>query len=92
VNTYQNIGSFFTSARAFTNVAFKVNMRVAPTIANNALNLTLNFASTSVNGTVSAIFSGTQQTGIDLACTSATAGYAFSGDVLSGSLACTAEL
>jgi hypothetical protein len=92
VNTYQNIGSFYTSSRAFTNVALKVNMRVAPTVVNSALNFTLNFAGTSVNGTVSNIFSGTQQTGIDLACTTATAGYAFSGDISSGSLACTAEL
>ena len=92
VNQYQNIGAFYTATRGFANVSYKVNMRVAPTIVNNSLNLTLNFASTSVNGTISGIFSGTQQTGIDIACAGATSGYAFSADISSGSLAASAEL
>jgi hypothetical protein len=92
VNTYQNIGCFYTPTRGFTNVSFKVSMRTTPSIINNSLYMNCNTNSATYHATVTSIYPGTQQTGIDLAVTGAPAGSAFSADVNSGSLACTAEL
>jgi hypothetical protein len=89
---YQYIGSIFNSTRAFTSVTFKVNMRAAPTIVNSSLVVNINVNGTSFSGTVAAIYSGTQQTGIDLTSAGMTGGQAFSADINTGSLACTAEL
>ena len=91
-NRYQNIGSFFTSTRGFTNVPLKVNMRDTPTVDTNTLSLSCNSNAAGISATVSGIYASTQAIGVDLAVTGAGAGNAFSADWVSGTLTAKAEL